>query len=391
MMNEFRRHPKICGWLYTEHHDVINEWNGYYRFDRSDKFTGMEELVSGMSLRDLHSPCYISTGSDLCRDVKPSESVDVPLYASFMADAAASPNLRLRAVLTGWDTLGRWHWFNQTSRSIPFTPWLSRELEPLNITMPEVPGLVILTLTLEDGTGTVLQHNFTTFLVGNGAAARSEQVTLNGAAARVIRFSPASFKSAQWSRKQWNVLDGLKVNGAGSGFFEYRLPWPEGLDPASVAGATLIFEASAKELFGKDKEGATKQEGDFMLGKGTHDPGLNRNAYPMTDTVKSPSAVRVQVAGQTAGTFELPDDPADHRGILSWHSQLRDKYLREAGSYGYLINAALPLSAIQASAQAKELVIRLEVDSSLPGGLAIYGERFGRYPLDPTVVFTLGK
>ena len=31
MMNEFRRHPKVCGWLYTEHHDVINEWNGYWR------------------------------------------------------------------------------------------------------------------------------------------------------------------------------------------------------------------------------------------------------------------------------------------------------------------------------------------------------------------------
>ena len=24
MMNEFRKHPKIAGWLYTEHHDVIN-------------------------------------------------------------------------------------------------------------------------------------------------------------------------------------------------------------------------------------------------------------------------------------------------------------------------------------------------------------------------------
>ena len=128
-----------------------------------------------------------------------------------------------------------------------------------------------------------------------------------------------------------------------------------------------------------------------MLGKGTQDPGLNRNAYPMTDTIKYPSAVRVRLAGQTAGTFDLPDDPADHRGILSWHSQLRDKYLREAGSYGYLINAVLPSSAVQAAAQAKELVIRLEVDSSLPGGLAIYGERFGRYPLDPTVVFTLKK
>ena len=29
MMDEFRRHPKVAGWLYTEHHDVINEWNGY--------------------------------------------------------------------------------------------------------------------------------------------------------------------------------------------------------------------------------------------------------------------------------------------------------------------------------------------------------------------------
>jgi hypothetical protein len=35
------------------------------------------------------------------------------------------------------------------------------------------------------------------------------------------------------------------------------------------------------------------------------------------------------------------------------------------------------------------VIVRLEVDQSLPGGLAIYGARFGRYPLDPTVVFVL--
>ena len=28
---------------------------------------------------------------------------------------------------------------------------------------------------------------------------------------------------------------------------------------------------------------------------------------------------------------------------------------------------------------------RLQVDEALPGGLAIYGSRFGRYPVDPTV------
>ena len=35
---------------------------------------------------------------------------------------------------------------------------------------------------------------------------------------------------------------------------------------------------------------------------------------------------------------------------------------------------------------AGELVVRLEVDSALPGGLAIYGRGFGRYPLDPTIL-----
>jgi predicted transcriptional regulator len=44
---------------------------------------------------------------------------------------------------------------------------------------------------------------------------------------------------------------------------------------------------------------------------------------------------------------------------------------------------------LQAAADAKTIVIRFEVDSSFPGGLALYGERFGRYPLDPALVFQL--
>ncbi|HWH69418.1 MAG TPA: glycoside hydrolase family 2 TIM barrel-domain containing protein, partial [Candidatus Sulfotelmatobacter sp.] len=391
MMNEFRRHPKICGWLYTEHHDVINEWNGYYRFDRSEKFTGLEELVTGMSLRDLHAPFYISTGSELCRDAKPGEAMSVPLWASFMTGSGPSSQLRLRAMLTGWDTLGRWQWYSQAARTMAFEPWLSKELDPLRITLPDQPGLALLTLSLEDEAGNVLHRNFTTFRVAAGPAPRDEKMELNGAPARLVRFAPASFKSAQWSVKQWNVLDGLKVNGAGAGYFEYRLPWPEGLEVNEVTGASLVFEASAKQLFGKDREGAPAQEGDFMLGQGTHDPSRNPNAYPMTDTVRFPSAVRVRVAGESLGQFELPDDPADHRGILSWHAQPHDKKLREAGSYGYLINAAIPAGALQSAAAAKELVIRFEVDASFPRGLALYGERFGRYPVDPTLVFTLKK
>jgi predicted transcriptional regulator len=51
------------------------------------------------------------------------------------------------------------------------------------------------------------------------------------------------------------------------------------------------------------------------------------------------------------------------------------------------VQATLPAEALAAAAQAKEIVLRLEVDAALPGGLAIYGERFGRYPVDPTLIF----
>ncbi len=389
MMNEFRRHPKLGGWLYTEHHDVVNEWNGYYRFDRSEKFTGLDSLAAGMTINDLHSAYYLSTGSDLCRDVKPGEVVAVPLFASFLTDRSPGKNIVIRSELYGWNSLGQRETYQRAVRTMAFEPWLARELPPLKLTMPAEPALAVLTLSLENEAGVVLQRNFTTFLVANGVSPRAETTRSAGSELRLVRFAPNTFSSAQWSQKQWNVLDGLKVDGAGHGYFEYRLPWPEGLDPAKLAGASFIFEASAKRLFGKDRAGATTDDGDFMRGKGTHDPSANPNSYPMTGTTTFPSEVRVRVNGIVAGTFSLPDDPADHRGILSWRAQPHDKKLREAGSYGYLIQATLPAVALETAARAKEIVLRLEVDAALSGGLAIYGERFGRYPVDPTLIFQL--
>ena len=101
--------------------------------------------------------------------------------------------------------------------------------------------------------------------------------------------------------------------------------------------------------------------------------------------------VACRSSGSSFGTgrVELADDPADHRGVLSWHAQPRDRRLREAGSYGYLVNIALPRSAIEAAAAKRQIELRLEVSDSLPGGLAIYGAQFGRYPLDPSILFSL--
>ena len=379
-VNAFRRHPKIAGWLYTEHHDVINEWNGYWRYDRSEKETGLGELVDGMSLQDLHAPLYIAVGEQLSENVRPGQRVRVPLYASFLSGSRApGDTLRLEAQLYGWNSLGRKTTYWRTTRGVPYRPWMTGALDPLEVVMPDGPAVAVLAVVLRDTAGRGLHRNFTTFVVEGTAPAEARS--------RVLSFDPARFAAAEWSLKQWNVMDGLKVNGAGSGFFEYRVPWPRGLRPAQLETVTFVAEVSAKQLLGKDKEGAGRVAGDFMRGEGTFDPALNPNAYPMTDTTRFPSAVTVRVNGVVAGRRALGDDPADHRGILSWHHQLRDRRLREAGSYGELLEVALPREAVERAAAAGEVIVRLEVDATLPGGLAIYGRRFGRYPLDPTLVF----
>jgi hypothetical protein len=391
MMDELRRHPKVAGWLYTEHHDVVNEWNGYVRADRSEKETGIGELVPGMTLRDWHSPLYVAVGSFPTTAAKPGETVSVPLWASFLTDASPGPELTLKLELVGHDDLGRFREWWKGERKVPFAPWTSQALEPVAVRMPDRRAVAVLRLALEDGAGRVLHRNFTAFVVGEGASPRDETVTADGRTLRVLRVAPATHSAARWSVRAWEAMDGRKQNGAGAGFFEYRLAWPRDLRPAAVAGASFLAELGAKELFGKDRPEGDKVEGDFMLGSGTHDPGLNPNAYPMTDATRHPSAVRVLVNGVPEGLFDLPDDPADHRGLLSWHAQKRDGKLSEAGSYGYLVSASVPRAALQEAAAKGELVIRLEVDEALPGGLAVYGEGAGRYPLDPSLVLTLRR
>ena len=387
-VDAFRRHPKIAGWLYTEHHDVINEWNGYWRYDRSEKETGLGELVPGMSLRDLHAPHYIATGPELSRAARPGQTVQVPLWASFLTgDEVAGDSLVLHAELYGWNSLGDRRSYATSTRRVPYRPWMSASLAPLAVVMPHEPAVAVLALRLEDAAGTVLHRNFTTFVVEGETPS---EVTLgDGRRARLARVAAGAFADARWSRKSWTVLDGLKANGAGAGHFEYRIPWPRDLNQAMVDGATFVIEASAKKLFGKDQDSTARQQGDYMRGQGFHDPSRNPNAYPMTDGTPFTRTVTALGNGELAGRAELADDPADHRGILSWHAQPRDRRLREAGSYGQLVRVTIPPSALASAAAAGEVVVRLEVDDALPGGLAIYGARFGRYPVDPTVVFVL--
>ncbi|WP_435356558.1 glycoside hydrolase family 2 protein [Emticicia sp. SJ17W-69] len=383
MINTFRKYPKIAGWLYTEHHDVINEWNGYFRFDRSEKETGVGELVEGMAIKDFHSDIYLSTGNEISRSVKPKEEVSVPLYLSVMTDKDLGKSLNLKIQLYGYDALGQKKSWGNTSKTIPYQAWSQKELEPLKLTMPDEKAVVIAALILEDNAGNIVHRNFTTFIIEGNSP--TEITLLSGKKAKLINIEPKNFSDAHWSKKQWNVLNGAKVNGAGAGYFEYKIKVPTDANLANVISASFVAEVSAKQLFVKDLENSQIKNTDYMLGAKA-EPSQNKNAYPMTDASRYPTAVSVKINGIFAGRYDLPNDPADHRGILSWHYQPQDRKLYEAGSYGYRLGVSIPQKALEQARLSGELVIRLEVDESLAGGLAIYGDKFGRYPMNPTVI-----
>src|SRR5262249_44662177 len=155
---------------------------------------------------------------------------------------------------------------------IPWRPWMSDSLAPLSVTMPGEAGLAVLQTRLVGPGGIVLQRNFTTFLVEGAVPADPRR--------RIATVPATAVSGGRWSLKQWTVLD-QKLDGAGSGWFEYRVPWPAGLDARSVTGATFLVEASAKRLNGKDRD-TTASAGDYMRGGGFHDRSRNPNSYPMT-------------------------------------------------------------------------------------------------------------
>ncbi len=374
MMNTFRMFPKIAGWLYTEHHDVINEWNGYWRFDRSNKFTGVDELALGMTLNDFHSPIYLSTGNSICKTVKTGESVSVPLYLSSMSSQNIGSSVTISWGLRLTNTLGIESSVSTGTRSVPYHPYIQSRLEDLVIRIPDTPGLAILTLQVTDAGGHTLHRNFTHFEVeGESKIPKT----------KIFPVAAKAFRHGEWSLKQWNVLDGQKVCGAGRGYFEYSIPVEKNLDPNSVREAYFLVEISAKQLFDKDREKMATTNLDYMLGAKAS-PHINPNSYPMTDEQKFPSTIRMTVNGESVSIVTLADDPADHRGVLSWHHQLQDKKLREAGSYGYLTKVPVTKAQLSKARASGELVIRMATEGD--GGLAVYDKGFGRYPLGPELV-----
>lgn len=372
MMNVFRQHPQMAGWLYTEHHDVINEWNGYWRFDRSPKFTGLEDLAGGMTDNDFHSMVYLTTGQDITHKVTAGSKYNVPLYLSCQTgEAMPGGKLAIEYKWRGVDEVGNAYRAASKNLSVDYQPWMQKRLAPLAVEVPATNGIYQLEFTVKKQTGEELHHNFMSFVVTD---AKMENVQLATA-------SPADFTAATWSEKKESILGGKKVNGIGQGSFTYEFKAPE--NKVKAKSGYLLFELSSRPLYQRDQEAENLKDMDYMLGA-VADPARNSNAYPMTDTRLNPSEVVIRVNGQVVARKVLVDDPADHRGVLSWFNQKEDRTLTEAGTYGYLIKVPLSKAQIRSLQKNGKLEVKLETNSK--NGLAVYGKDFGRYAFDPGVV-----
>ena len=389
MMNEFRKRPKIAGFLFTEFHDVINEWNGYYRFDRSKKDFGLYDLCPGMTMKDLQSDLYVVAGNDFFRKFKGGETVRVPIGISAVTSKIPA-NLKIEYSVHGWNEKGdKFEWMIGESYA-KAEPFSYVPLDPVEVNLPEVTSLMIFGVKLKDGYGNILHRNFFPFRV-DGKRTGDEII---------VSQSPSAFSNASWSIKYMAPQQGRKVWGMGSGFFEYEFPLPAGLDSGRVASIEFRAELSAR--YPQEKyleEGEAESIGMTVVSNKGTIPGYGKNSYPQTDQKTFSSTVTVFINGRKLHETVLPDDPADHRGILSWVNQDpgwawgssdRSKrwLLDEAGSYGYLTKAHLHKTDIRKALEAGKVVIRLEVkeSNSTAGGLSVYGKESGRYPLDPSII-----
>lgn len=363
MLNEYRLHEKICGFVFTEFHDVVNEFNGYYRIDDADKDFGYQDLCHGMTLRDLHADDFIATDCPPMQTVQPGVKVGVPLVLSSFSDRHHGENCTLAWEL--WhDGLNGRVTDAMGEKALPVFGYGATVLGELEVTMPCENATPVLSLYLKAEDGSVISRNFVAFDVR--AALTDNMVEVPVCSGQVSGFEPV-----------WNAIgnDKLCMGGSGEVSYDVKLPASTGM----IRDIILHMEASSKRVLQKDRKeiGEAEQDLGFMRGY-LVDRGAFENSYWMTDESRFPSEVEVLVNGEHIRTLYLQNDWADVRGMLSWHSQPEERHLDEAGSFGEQQHVEIPTRLLYAIQRNGGFRLSFRVKGN--GGLALYGRSCGRYP-----------
>ncbi len=373
LTTELRRHEKVCGYIYTELQDIEWEHNGMMDYDRSPKEFGYEELIpvpSGQppfSYRDINNLDMVGIDLVPLEARQPGETMDVTTWISRFS-GKGDETVLVSWRLTGVDEFGK-SWSTaglRTRASAPHTavsPLAKLTIGPL----PEKPMLYVLCAIAEDSERNLLARNFATFHTLTEPAHREE---IEGTQC-VLRWKPGDTHREIWDNKVEKFDDAEKLFAEGAGRVEYRVRIPKNVLDAEPETMTLLTEIGARA-------GTAKIDWKDRIKPGD---------YPQTEPDKKfPTDVTVTMNGVTIGTYMIPDDPADIRGLLSNLSG------RHPSAYGFLEEIDLTadqLSEVMSKANENgEIVVAYQVkeNAAHKGGISIYGEREGRYPVDPTLI-----
>jgi hypothetical protein len=362
-VDAMRSCDKMVGYTYTELTDIEWEHNGVYNYDRSPKEFGFDFWAKGMGIRDVFAEDFVVLDIPAIKRATFGEKVKVPVLFSHFSGKYAQ-GLQLRWQLRWIDRFGGWYEEKSVIAPCPATP--AYHLTPIGdiaFNLPDEPCLATLVVEVLDIKGKRVHVNYTQWHVQTGQSLpHIEKVAPDSIA---LRFSPEDYAQSRFSGGKTPVktVPG-KHFGYGHGFVEYRLQIPEGLPLNQLESVRFICEIAAKA--GREKVDWAQR--------------VHPEDYPQTDGKKFPTTVDVRLNGVKMASWNLPDDPADARGVFS-HWQGVDR-----GSYGYLREIKLSGTQLQVLKQAGKWVLRLEVPESRAGGIALYGERMGCYPVDPVLV-----
>jgi hypothetical protein len=366
---ELRRHAKICGYVYTELTDVEWEHNGFVNYDRSRKEFGYDFFVPGMRVRDLNSPDLAGLDTPPCQTLPPGAEFAAPLFVSHFGPPMA--RARVRWQLSFVDRFGQRRivqedtWSMQARRFDVVVPG------ELRLTMPQENGLATIALVLEDEAGRVRCRNYVQVEVRSGPSPRLEQVTDGW----VLRLAPGNYGHTSWPNPVVGPA-GAKFSALGDGRVMYDLVLPPEIDLDRLQRMHLCFEAGSRA-------GLAKVDWPRQARAMTD--------YPQTEEEKKyPSDLEISVNGQIVGSTRLADDPCDARGALS-HFRNYDP-----GSYGYLVELDVEGADLEAvrrtlvAARSLQLCFIIPAGAVCRGGLALYGETLGAYPVDPMLHLGVG-
>ncbi|MBN2296056.1 MAG: hypothetical protein JXM70_26730 [Pirellulales bacterium] len=393
LTTQLRRHAAIQGYAYTELTDIEWEHNGLVNYDRSAKEFGYGAFVPGMRVADLQGADFIGFDAPPVYEVAPEETFTVPVFVSHFSTLRCDPCLRWRIV--GTDNLGQTVETPPRERPVVWQPYDVTFQKPLRVTVPTArPFVGALTLELLDDKGRRLGANYLNLIVRpistkvlpNGevsSVTSSPRVEVLGPNRVALRFDVDDFSSFNSQRpvKHWLDRRG-KFIGLGKCNVSYRISLPVFVREAIPAQLTLMTELATKSV---------DERLDWPATRGRLD-------CPQTEERKHPGRVAVSLIGEQLWRLDLPDDPADSRGVLSHQNRI------EHGSFGYLVRKKTDLTRQHALRKklcndpSFEIMLRAvsnpdteDGTKEQAAGISLFGERTGRYPIDPTIIIDTAR